>query len=236
MVTKTEGDLGLTWKRVLLLATLAVLGAVVGQLVFDVANALTGGLVSGFLVNRLIKPIVSDFWPAFDTSMYLFRWALGACGIGLSFALALHFPAKKAVGTLLLGCAAGLVGWLLTACVADKIPILIPFIFRIILPPAFIFLVLGIALRDLRTMTPKLILGAVIGAIVGTILYMSLFGLTLGILVQFLMALQQTWFIAINPVRLIDAIFVTFTVNLLCLSLLKKRLQKRSQDPRKDKE
>jgi len=226
MVTKNEGDLGLSWESVLLLAPIAVLGAVVGQLVFDVSNALTGGLVSGFLVNILIKPIVPYFWPAFDTSIFLFRWVLGAGGIGLSFALALRFSPGKAVGASLIGCAAGFVGWLLTSCVADKIPILSPYIFRIILPPAFIFLVLGITLSDLRNITLKLMLGAAIGAIAGTILVAVLVMLTLGATMHLLRALSQAGLAAINPIRLIDAIFVMLSINLICLSLLKRRLQK----------
>ncbi|MCJ7664743.1 MAG: hypothetical protein MUO24_10970 [Desulfobacterales bacterium] len=236
MGAKADSDLVLTWGKVLLLAPIAALGAVVGQLVFDVTNALTGGLVSGFLTNILIKPIVPYFWPAFDTSIFLFRWALGAGGIGLSFALALRFSPEKAVGTSLIGCAAGLIGWLLTSCVADKIPILIPFIFRIVLPPTFIFLILGITLSDLRKITLKLMFGAALGAIVGTILVALLVMLSLGTTMQLLSALSQAGLASINPIRLIDAIFVMLSINLICLSLLKKRLQKSVRVLHKEKE
>jgi len=201
----------------------------VGQLAFDISNALTGGLVSGFLVNTLCKTTAPDFWPAFDTSIFLFRWLLGAGGIGLSFALALRFSLPQTVGTSLMGCAAGAGGWILTSYVADKIPILMPIIFRIILPPAFIFLVLGITLNDLRNITHKLMLGAIFGAIVGTILFGALVVLLLGPTMKLLSALSHTGCAAINPIRLIDAIFVMFSINLICLSLLKKRVQKNVQ-------
>ncbi len=236
MAAKTEVDVDLTWKRRLILASVAALGALVGQLAFDISNAFTGGLVSGFLVNILCKITAPDFWPAFDTSIFLFRWLLGAGGIGLSFALALRFSLPKTVGTSLIGCAAGAGGWILTSYVADKIPILIPYIFRIILPPAFIFLVLGITINDLRNITHKLILGAILGAIVGTILFGALVVLSLGPTMHLLYALSKTGWAAINPIRLIDAIFVMFSINLICLSLLKKRLQKEWQEPLKEKD
>lgn len=229
MATTTEVDVDLTWKRILILASVAALGALAGQLAFDISNALTGGLVSGFLVNILCKITAHDFWPAFDTSIFLFRWLLGAGGIGLSFALALRFSLPKTVGTSLLGCAAGAGGWILTSYVADKIPILVPIIFRIILPPAFIFLVLGITLNDLRKITHKLMFGAILGAIVGTILFYALIALLLAPTVVLLYGLSKTGLDAINPIRLLDAIFVMFSTTLICLSLLKKRVQKSVQ-------
>jgi uncharacterized membrane protein YfcA len=217
----------LTWLRVLLLTPVAVIGGFIGQIAFDQINTSTDGLLSGFLVNIVIQPIVRDFWHSFDMSTALLRWVVGSGALALSIAFYLRASTKKTCGMLLAGCLSGLFGFLLSGFLLEIVPMQIygwlafPFTIGKILPPMIICFFIGLVLKETRRLSWKFALAGLLGGLLGAKL--TIF--SPATLLRMIGMMQNNGFQHINPVRLIDTFFVMLFTNLLVLSFLNESLR-----------
>lgn len=228
-------DLG--WTDILLLSLIGVAGGVLGQFIFDLCNSYTNGALNSFLISLIIKPLNLfaktptnyNFWPSIDISIFLFRWILGAGAIGLSLGLAMKFEFKKVLYMFAIGCLIGLVSWLASSYAIELIPgiwqalVAAPGITQIVLTCSMIGLLFSLTVHEFRTLSLffRFMFAGFLGGLVGK--YISVF--STAALLRFLISIQSIFETGINPVRLADAMFVTFLVNLFSLIFLKEYLR-----------
>lgn len=172
----------LGWRKVFLLSPLGVIGGLMGQIIFDLYNNYTDGLLSGFLVSIIIKPLnlfsksqqEFNFWPSFDMVIFLFRWMLGAGAIALSFSIALQFSTKKSFLTFIIGCLIGLTSWLATGYIAWLVPsdwysfLTVPYMVQAVLPGILMCFLLSLSIKEIRPFPFKFMLAGFFGGLLGT--------------------------------------------------------------------
>lgn len=227
----------LGWGKVFLLSPLGAIGGVMGQIIFDLYNNYTDGLLSGFLVSIVIKPLnllsksqqEFNFWPSFDMAIFLFRWILGAGAIGLSFSIALQFSTKKSFLIFISGCLIGLMSWLSTGYMVGLVPLewysflTVPYMVKAVLPGTLMCFLLSLVIKQVRPFSFKLMLAGFLGGLLGT--KINLISTTLFIRN---VELFNIFGGNINVVRIKDAILVMFFINLICLIFLKESLKSKN--------
>jgi hypothetical protein len=229
----------LGWGKVFLLSPLGAMGGVLGQIIFDLCNNYTEGLLSGFLVSIIIKPLNLfspggvNFWSSFDIAIFLFRWILGTGSIGLSFGVALRFSAKKNLFTFITGCLIGLISWLTTGYIIGLVPsdwysfLTVPYMVQAVLPGILTCSLLNLSIKEIRPFTFKFLLAGFLGGFLGTKL--NLISTSAFIMhVPLIHIFGQN----INTVRIMDAILVMFLINLISLSFLKESLKSKTSGSR----
>ena len=227
----------LSWKNVLFLSFLGPLGAVLGQITFDILNNYTDGYLSSFFIELIKNPISSNFFSNFHMAISLFRWISGTGAVALSFAIVLQFKIRKRLFTFIVGCCIGLISWILTGYLIEAIPpdwtsilikkpiiipILTPYTIQSILPYILVSCLLSFAIREIRRHTFKMILAGFIGAIIGTILTL-LYSISLFFVI--LEAIGNMSLYGINLYRIYDTFVEMFIFNFICLIFIKKSLK-----------
>jgi hypothetical protein len=243
IVTGNQGgkEPGLAWKRVFALFPIGAIGALGGQVIFDIANYLSGGRVVGFLVSLINSPQGQGFWGSLEIAIFLLRWIFGAGALGLSFALALGFSARRAFYVFSLGCLLGASSWVSTGYLVARIPsdlyiplvplsgmhlpFFSPYTVKALLPGILVCLSLGLATKEFRPFFLKLSLAGLLGGVLGTELNLAL----AGPIVRFIMESGDTVYLGLNPVRITGAVLVTAFINLTGLVLIKETLRKRAR-------
>ncbi len=227
----------LDWGKVFLLSPLGAIGGVIGQIIFDLHNNYTDGLLSSFLVSIIIKPLNFfspegvNFWSSFDMAIFLFRWILGAGAIGLAFSIALQLSNKRIAFVFFIGCLIGLIGWLATGYLTALVPfksyrlfnspyIPVPYMVRSVLPGILMCSLLSLSIKEIRPFTFKFMLAGFLGGLLGT--QLNLLSTSIFIRDVDLIHLLGR---SINVVRIVDAILVLFLINLICISFLKESLK-----------
>lgn len=234
-----EVDEDLGWNDIVLLSLIGVAGGVLGQLIFDVWNASTGGLLNGYLISILVTPLNHfapsatnyNFWPSLNISIFLFRWILGSGAIGLSLGLAMKFKVKKVLYMFALGCLVGMAGWLATSYFVDLAYgkwlayVATPFTIEAVLPCMLIGSFLSLSVSEFRNVSLffRFLFAGFLGGLVGK--YIEVF--FTAAMAMFLFEFRGIFETGINPVRLTDALFVMFLTNLFCLIFLKGYLRKK---------
>ena len=222
----------LGWRRVFLLSPLGAIGGVIGQIIFDLFNNYTDGILSGFLVSIIIKPLNLfspegvNFWPSFDMAIFLFRWMLSTGAISLAFSIALQLSNKRVAFIFFIGCLIGLISWLATGYVVEFVPpdwyrfLTIPYMIHAVLPGILACFLLSLSIKEIRPFISKFMLAGFLGGLLGTKLDL----VSTAIFIRHV-DLINTFGRNINVPRIVDAILVMFLINLICLSFLKESLK-----------